>query len=43
MYVVKKNKNGKWIVIEEDGEKRAKKTFILKLEAIAYAKNISVL
>lgn len=42
MYVVKKNKNGKWIVIE-DGKKRAKKTFILKLEAIAYAKNILVL
>ncbi len=40
MYIVKKNKNDKWIVIEED-KKRAKKTFTSKIEAIAYAKKIS--
>lgn len=36
MYVVKKNKTGKWIVIAE-GNKRASKTFDEKDEAVAYA------
>ncbi len=40
MYIVKKNKNDKWIVIEE-GKKRANKTFTSKIEAVAYAKKIS--
>ena len=36
MYVVKKNKQNKWIVIAE-GNKRASKSFESKVEAIAYA------
>ncbi|MDE5545919.1 MAG: MBL fold metallo-hydrolase [Anaeroplasmataceae bacterium] len=36
MYVVKKNKQGKWIVIAK-GNKRASKAFDSKLEAISYA------
>ncbi len=36
MYIVKKNKQKKWIVIAE-GKKRASKVFEGKLEAIAYA------
>ena len=40
MYVVKKNKNGKWIVIEK-GKKRAKKAFDNKEQAILFAKKIA--
>lgn len=36
MYIVKKNKQKKWIVIAE-GKKRASKVFETKVEAIAYA------
>ena len=36
MYLVKKNKQGKWIVIAK-GNKRASKAFDSKLDAIAYA------
>ena len=40
MFVVKKNKSGKWIVIEE-GKKRARKTFSSKSEAIVYAEQLA--
>lgn len=41
MFVVKKNKNGKWAIYEKDN-KRASKVFESKAEAIAYAAKKSV-
>ncbi len=37
MYIIKKNKNNKWIIIKK-GSKRATRIFDTKLEAIMYAK-----